>query len=236
MKNAIDLELEIKRAGCSQSVKKLTRFFKTGKGEYGEGDIFYGVKVPIIRQMAKKYGHLNLPDLKQLISSPYHEIRLAVLIILNDKFKTGDENTRKQVFNFYLANIKHINNWDLVDISAHKIVGQYLIDKDKNILFKLAVSPAWNDRRIAVVATLTLLKLGLYKEPFKLYRQLLSDEHDLIRKAVGWMLREAEKTKPAETRQFLQANYDKIPRTTLRYAIERFPERERQKYLKKSFS
>ena len=211
----------------------LQRFFKTGKGEYGEGDVFIGLKVPDIRKVVKKHTDIPIFDLKQLLRSKIHEERLSALLILVYQFKNGDEKKREKIFNFYLKNTKYINNWDLVDLSAGYIVGGYLEKRNRKILEKLAKSKSLWERRIAMIATFQFIYNGEYKTTFKIAEILLFDKHDLIQKAVGWMLREAGKRcSQKELERFLKTRYKKMPRTTLRYAIERFPEKKRKNYLK----
>ena len=206
-------------------------FFKTGKGEYGEGDKFIGLKVPTQRKLAREFKDLTLADLAQLLKSPIHEERLISLFILVDKYSKADEKTKNDIFKFYLKNRKEINNWDLVDLSAPKILGKHLLKKDKSILFKFAVSKNLWERRIAILSTLEFIRIGDFKTTLKLCKILLNDEHDLIHKAVGWMLREIGKKDLESEEKFLKANYKKMPRTMLRYSIEKFPEIKRKKYL-----
>ena len=206
-------------------------FFKTGKGEYGEGDKFIGLKVPTQRKLAREFKDLTLADLAQLLKSPIHEERLISLFILVDKYSKADEKTKNDIFKFYLKNRKEINNWDLVDLSAPKILGKHLLKKDKSILLKFAVSKNLWERRIAILSTLEFIRIGDFKTTLKLCKILLNDEHDLIHKAVGWMLREIGKKDLESEEKFLKANYKKMPRTMLRYSIEKFPEIKRKKYL-----
>jgi 3-methyladenine DNA glycosylase AlkD len=209
----------------------LNKFFKTGPGEYGEGDIFIGVKVPEIRQVARRFTHLTIPELKQLLSSPIHEERLLALIILILQYREGDEPTRQKIFNFYIRNTRSINNWDLVDLSAPKIVGSYLMDKKKDILFRFARSNDLWKKRIAIVSTFYFISEGIFSSTLEIADILFFDPHDLIQKAVGWMLREVGKKDIVTLEQYLKSRYKKMPRTMLRYAIERFPERKRKAYL-----
>ena len=206
-------------------------FFKTGKGEYGEGDKFIGLKVPTQRKLAREFKDLTLADLAQLLKSPIHEERLISLFILVDKYSKADEKTKNDIFKFYLKIRKDINNWDLVDLSAPKILGKHLLKKDKSILLKFAVSKNLWERRIAILSTLEFIRIGDFKTTLKLCKILLNDEHDLIHKAVGWMLREIGKKDLESEEKFLKANYKKMPRTMLRYSIEKFPEIKRKKYL-----
>jgi 3-methyladenine DNA glycosylase AlkD len=211
----------------------LQRFFKTGKGEYGEGDIFLGLTVPQVRSIAQQFVDFPFKEVKPLLHSKIHEERLLALILLVNRFKKADKKLQKEIFDFYLANTKFINNWDLVDLSAEYIVGGYLLNRSNSILIKLAKSKLLWDRRIAMMATFQFIKRGEYEETFRIARVLLHDKHDLIRKAVGWMLREVGKRISEEIEEsFLKEYYKEMPRTMLRYAIERFDEERRRKYLK----
>ncbi len=208
-------------------------FFKTGPGQYGEGDTFIGVRVPSQRKVAKQYVDLGLHEVEKLVRSPLHEERLTGLLILVYSFKQSDEPGRRRVYNFYLAHTSCVNNWDLVDSSASYIVGAYLADKDRSVLYDLARSDSLWERRIAIIATMHFIGHGESKDTFAIARILLSDRHDLIHKAVGWMLREVGKSCGQEVEeQFLRAHYQSMPRTMLRYAIEHFSEDVRQQYLK----
>lgn len=210
----------------------LQRFFKTGKGEYGEGDIFYGIKVPEQRTIAKQFKNLALDDLKTLILSKVHEERLIAAFILVEQFKNGDEKKKKIIFDFYLKNRKGINNWDLVDLSAPKIVGAYLMDKEKEILYKFANSKDLWEKRISIISTYAFIREHFFEDTLKISEILLHDKHDLIHKAVGWMLREVGNRDLETEEEFLRKHYKTMPRTMLRYAIEKFPEQKRIAYLK----
>lgn len=204
------------------------RFFKTGPGDYGAGDKFIGVVVPDQRKIAKKYKDLSLIDLQTLLDSPIHEHRLTALFILIFQFKASPQ----KIYNFYLKNLKNINNWDLVDSSAPKIMGQYLKDKkNRDILYKLVKSKNLWRRRIAVLTTYTFIKNNDFKDCLKLSKILLNDDHDLIHKATGWMLREIGKIDLSVLLKFLDKNYKKMPRTMLRYSLEKLSETKRQYYL-----
>lgn len=233
-KDYASLKKSLKKQANPAKAKLLQRFFKTGPGEYAEGDIFYGVMVPQTRAVAKKYASLPLADCERLLQSAIHEERLAALLLLINQFKLGDEQRQKKIFALYLRNTKCINNWDLVDLSAPQIVGGFLLHRDKAILTKLAKSPLLWKRRIAIIATLYFIVEGKETETLRIARILLHDEHDLIHKAVGWMLREVGKrcSKQALT-GFLDRYAEEMPRTMLRYAIERLPEKERQRYMKR---
>ena len=208
----------------------LARFFKTGKGQYGEDDIFLGVTVPKQREIAKKHQDLAFWDVKKLLRSRIHEHRLTGLLILVQQFQKADEKAKKSIVDFYLKNTKYINNWDLVDLSANHILGAYLLGKDASILKKLAKSKNLWERRIAMIATFAFIYKNQFKETLEIARILVHDSHDLIQKAVGWMLREVGKKNQAVEEKFLQKYYKTMPRTTLRYAIERFDEKKKMFY------
>lgn len=209
----------------------LQRFFKIGKGEYGEGDIFYGIKVPVQKSIAKLFKDLSLNDLKELINSKIHEERLIAAFIFVDQYKRGDDKKKKVIYDFYLKHRKGINNWDLVDLSAPKIVGAYLIDKEKNPLYKFAKSKDLWEKRISIISTQAFIREHYFEDTLKIAEILLNDKHDLIHKAVGWMLREVGNRDQKTEEEFLRKRYKTMPRTMLRYAIEKFPEKERKSYL-----
>jgi len=230
------LRTDLRKFTSPQKAKILSRFFKTGPGQYGEGDRFIGVTVPQSRAVAKKYKDLSFEELTTLLHSPVHEERLVALLILIEQFKSAgrrsDEKTREKIYRFYLANTKYINNWDLVDLSAEKIIGPYLEDKSKEVLKKLAKSKSIWERRIAILSTFHYIKHGDYKWTLEIAEMLLKDDHDLIHKAVGWMLREVGKTCGEKIlTNFLDKHAATMSRTMLRYSIEKFPEGKRQKYL-----
>ncbi|MHB8138040.1 MAG: DNA alkylation repair protein [Smithellaceae bacterium] len=208
------------------------RFFKTGLGQYGEGDQFLGIRVPVLRGQAKKIENTPLAEIRCLLKSAYHEERLCALLLLVQKFYQGNIADQKVVYEFYLKNTRYINNWDLVDLSAHLIVGAYLADKDKRPLYTLACSKSLWERRIAIIATFHFIKHNQFADTLKIARMLLNDPEDLMHKATGWMLREVGKRDLAAETEFLKTYYLQMPRTMLRYAIEKFPENERLKYLK----
>ena len=212
--------------------KSSKRFFKTGKGEYAEGDIFIGITVPQSRVIAKTYHALPLPEIKKLLNSKIHEERAIALFILVDQFIRGDERLRAQIYRLYIASIKYINNWDLVDVSAPTIVGGFLMDKPKDVLTKLAQSKNLWHRRIAIIATQYFIRKNQYNETLRIAELLLTDTHDLIHKAVGWMLREVGNRSLETEEVFLKKYYKTMPRTMLRYAIEKFSEEKRLQYLK----
>jgi 3-methyladenine DNA glycosylase AlkD len=225
---------ELQKLKNPQKAKDLTRFFKCGKGEYGEGDIFWGIIVPNQRIIAKKYFlNADLADVQKLLKRPIHEHRLTGLFILVYKFEKADEKTRQKIYSLYLKNARRVNNWDLVDLSAPKIVGVYLLNKDRKILYNLARSKNLWEKRIAILATATFIRNDQFDDTLKISKILLKDTHDLIHKAVGWMLREIGKRDLKAEEKFLQKYYKVMPRTTLRYAIEKFPEKKRKYYLAK---
>ena len=211
----------------------LQGFFKTAKGQYGEGDIFLGITVPLQRKISRKYRTLKLSDLKKLLSTNIHEYRLTVLLVLINKYEKAKE--KEEFFNFYLKNIRGINNWDLVDLSAPKIVGDYLLDKPRgrSILYRFANSDDLWKKRIAVLATYTFIKDDQFGDILRIAEILLNDEHDLIHKAVGWMLRELGKKNQEKEEKFLKRYYKTMPRMMLRYAIEKFDKRKRDFYLRR---
>jgi 3-methyladenine DNA glycosylase AlkD len=231
----LDLQRELARASDPQSARGLAVFFKTGKGEYGEGDEFCGITVPVLRKIAKRYLHLRLADVKKLLRSRVHEHRFTALEILVFQFEAGDESAKEKLFNFYLKQTRYINNWDLVDTSAPYIVGEHLATRTRRMLYRLAKSSNVWERRIAIVATAAFIKRCDLKDTFGIAALLLKDKHDLIHKAVGWMLRETGKRSEPAMLNFLAQNYAGMPRTALRYAIERLPEPQRRGILKGVF-
>lgn len=224
------LEERIIKEKDLEKAKVLQKFFKTGKGEYGEGDVFYGITVPKIRVIAKEFKDIGFNEIQELISSKVHENRMLGLLILIEKFKKSQD--KEKIVEFYLNNTKNINNWDLVDLSAPNIIGAYLSDKDKNILNKLSRSENLWERRIAIVSCLYFIKNNEFSDTLKISEILLKDKHDLIHKSVGWMLREVGKKNQEILIEFLKKNYKNMPRTMLRYSIEKFPLEKRMKYLK----
>lgn len=230
-KQITDLRNKIKSLASPEVSETMKWFFKTGKGEYGEGDIFVGLKVPTQRKIAREFKNLKLSELKILLASKVHEDRLISLFILVDKYEKGDDREKDQIFSFYLKTRKGINNWDLVDLSAPKIIGKHLLKKDRTLLFKFALSKNLWDKRIAVLSTYEFIRNYDFQTTLKIAEMLLNDKHDLIHKAVGWMLREIGKRDLKTEEKFLKLYYKKMPRTMLRYAIEKFPESKRKKYL-----
>ncbi|MCQ2284362.1 MAG: DNA alkylation repair protein [Bacteroidales bacterium] len=217
-------------------VANLSRFFKTGKGQYGEGDIFLGIKVPITRNVVKElWQNVRFEDLETCITSEYHEVRLAALLTLVKIFQKAKRapEVQKHCVDFYLSHLAYINNWDLVDLSCYEILGTWLLDKDRKILYDFAQSgnSMW-EQRIAIVSTMQFVRHGQLDDTFAIADILLHHPHDLIHKAVGWLLRETGKHDMPRLKEFLSNRYQTMPRTMLRYAIEKFPEEERQAYLK----
>jgi 3-methyladenine DNA glycosylase AlkD len=227
-----ELKKTIRKNANQEHAKNLQWFFKTGKGEYGEGDKFLGLKVPLQRKIANQFSDIELSDLKQLLQSKIHEDKLISLLILVDKYQKADDYEKEKVYKFYLQNRQHINNWDLVDLSAPKIVGQHLLDREKEILYKYARSTKLWEKRIAILSTATFIKNEEFTTTLELSDILLYDDHDLIHKAVGWMLREVGKLNMKVLENYLKPRYNNMPRTMLRYAIEKFPEQKRKMYLK----
>jgi 3-methyladenine DNA glycosylase AlkD len=222
----------LKKASNPEQAKIYLRFFKTGEGEYGEGDKFLGIKVPVSRNIAKLFRDLSLPEIQELLDSKIHDERLIALFVLIEQYRRGIEQEKKVIYKFYLKNTKRINNWDLVDLSAERIIGAYLLEKDKKILFKLAGSKNLWERRISIISTFHFIRNGYYDATLKISEMLLNDDHDLIHKAVGWMLREVGNRNLPEEEKFLKKYYKTMPRTMLRYAIEKFSEKKRQAYMK----
>lgn len=211
----------------------LPRFFKTGKGQYGEGDKFLGVVVPNTRIVAKRHKDEPFEVMAELLQSEWHECRLCALLMMVERFKKCDETGRRKIYQFYLLQTERINNWDLVDLSAPYIVGEYLKDKSRDDLYRLADSPLLWEQRIAVVATATLIRNNDFIDILRLSERLLNHEHDLMRKAIGWMLREMGKRDKDLLLQFLDRFHKQMPRTMLRYAIEKMSEEERKHYMKR---
>jgi 3-methyladenine DNA glycosylase AlkD len=210
----------------------LQRYFKTGPGQYGEGDSFRGIRVPELRRLAKAHQEIALAQAELLLHSGYHEDRLLALMILVRKYARADGSSRSAIYELYLSNTKFINNWDLVDSSAEHIVGAYLRERSRKPLDQLARSRSIWERRIAILATFHFIRLGEFEETLRIAERLLGDKEDLIHKAVGWMLREIGKRDLKKEEAFLREHYRQMPRTMLRYAIERFPEVKRQRYLR----
>jgi len=223
-----ELKKKFKKLSDKERARVLASFFKTDKGQYGEGDIFIGIRNPDLKVLAKEYKDLSFSKLKKLLKSKIHEERCLALFILVKRYP----KEKKKTVDFYLENLKGVNNWDLVDASAYKILGDYLIDKDKKILYRLAKSDNLWEKRVAIISTLAFIREGEFKDCLAIAEILLKDKHDLIHKAVGWMLREVGKRDLRTEERFLKKHYQNMPRTMLRYAIERFEEQKRRVYLK----
>jgi 3-methyladenine DNA glycosylase AlkD len=229
---ASDICTRLQALGDRERALILQRFFKTAPGEYGEGDVFVGLRVPEIRKLAQEYGALPLSETIRLLHSPVHEARLLALIILVRAYTQGDAPLRKQIYHLYIQNTRFINNWDLVDASAEHIIGAHLRYCSRSPLRVLAASKMLWERRISIMATFHYIKRGEFDETLHIAQRLLRDPEDLIHKAVGWMLREIGKRDHLVEGNFLNAHYKSMPRTMLRYAIEKFPEKLRQQYLR----
>ena len=224
------LREEIKSKAAAERALVSQRFFKTAKGEYGEGDIFIGLTVPQSREISKNYKELSFDELKELLRSKIHEERLIALYILVFKFKKEP----KQVFDFYLKNTKFVNNWDLVDSSAHLIVGEYLMDKPRDLLYSLARSENLWEKRISIISTFQFIRKNQFDDTVKIAEILMNDKHDLIHKAVGWMLREMGKKSEKTLEDFLKKHCTKMPRTMLRYSIEKLSAEKKKLYMSKA--
>ncbi len=229
---AEDIRKRLLNLEDKEKAKTLQRFFKTGPGEYGEGDIFLGVMVPQLRKLSKEYGELDLGEVEALLKSSVHEERLLALLILIRKYMRGDEAEKKKIYGLYLKSTRWINNWDLVDLSAPNIVGDFLMNRNRKPLYRLAQSSVLWERRVAILATFQFIKSHQFDDTLRIGEILISDQEDLIHKAVGWMLREVGKRDPAAEESFLRAQYRQMPRIMLRYAIERFPAAKRELFMK----
>ncbi len=232
MKNIKD---RLQQLASPETAEILQKFFKTGPGEYGEGDIFIGVRVPDLRKLAKEFQDITTSEILAFLASSIHEERFLALLILVLNYGRGDDIEKKKIYDLYLENTSYINSWDLVDGSAHHIVGAFLMDKNKAPLYRLAKSENLWERRIAMVSTFYFIKHDQFQETLGIAKILLTDPEDLIHKAVGWMLREIGKRDMAAEETFLKKHAMNMPRTMLRYAIEKFPEPKRQRYLKGNF-
>ena len=230
------LERELSLLADPKRAESLSWFFKTGKGQYGEGDRFLGIRVPVQRRIARKYLALSLPDIARLLVSPIHEYRFTALEILVGRYERAIEPEQGRIFKFYLRHARRINNWDLVDTSAPYIVGEHLRNRSRRVLDLLACAKSIWERRIAIVSTLPLIKQGEVDDTFRISEKLLADKHDLIQKAVGWALRETGKVSRPRLLKFLETHYPSLSRTSLRYAIEHFSPEERKKILSGNFT
>lgn len=227
-----DIRQQLRRLADREIEEHSQRFFKTGKGQYGHGDRFLGIRVPALRKIARQYRGISVTEAARLLKSEFHEERLLSLLLLVAIFKKANEQDRRSIYKLYLENTRFINNWDLVDSSAEHIVGAYLRDRDKRPLYGLAVSGILWERRISIMSTFNFIKHGEFADTLKISEILLGDKEDLIHKAVGWMLREIGKREIETEEDFLKKYYRQMPRTMLRYAIEKFPAPKRQMYLK----
>ena len=228
-----EIRKKLKRLGNPKTARLLQGFFKTGPGEYGEGDIFLGIKVPVLREQVRECCDAGFPVVTQLLRSPIHEERLLALLILVCRYSKGTPAEKQAICKLYLRNTRCINNWDLVDLSAPNIVGAHLANKSRGLLRRLARSQSLWERRISIVATAAFIRQNDFADTMLIAGMLLRDKEDLIHKATGWMLREVGKRSQATLERFLKTHFRTMPRTMLRYAIERFPERKRQEYLKR---
>lgn len=226
------IKLDLKKLASKEDARFLQRFFKTGIGQYGEGDKFLGIRVPVLRKLAKQYNGVSIDDAVRLLCSEFHEERMLALIIMVNRFKKGEAKEKEALYRLYLTHTKYINNWDLVDTSAEHIVGAHLLNRDRKPLYDLAISDDLWERRIAILATFHFIRRYQFDDALSISRILLNDREDLIHKAVGWMLREIGKRDIKAEESFLIKHYQTMPRTMLRYAIEKFPEEKRQKYLR----
>lgn len=233
--NLSRLQEDLVSLSNSQTAAILMRFFKTGPGQYGEGDVFRGIKVPQIRKLVKTYKDLSLKDTLELLHSPYHEDRLCALLIMVKQSQQGLEPIKKVNCQTYLSNTAYINNWDLIDLSAEHVVGAYLFDKSHDPLYNLVSSKSLWERRISILSTFHFIKKNVFSDTLLIAESLLNDKEDLIHKAIGWMLREIGKRDRLLEEQFIIQHYNRMPRTTLRYAIEHFPEEKRKRFLKGNF-
>ena len=230
LKMLSQLKQDLNKLEHKEKTKILQRFFKTNKGEYGEGDIFLGIKVPEQRKIANKYD-LNLKQIQELLSSKIHEYRLTALFTLIQKYKKANQTEKQEIFNFYLKNTNNINNWDLVDLSAPKILGDYLLNKERTTLYQLAKSNNLWENRISILSTYQFIKNNQFEDTLNISKILLTNKHDLIHKAVGWMLREIGKKDLQILERFLKQHHKQMPRTMLRYSIEKFSKAKRKVYL-----
>ena len=224
---------ELQALSDAEKQEIFPKFFKAGKGEYGEGDRFLGVTVPNIRAIAKLHKDISMEEIQDLIQSEWHEVRLCALIIMVEKSKKKDEALRKELFNLYLSQTERINNWDLVDLSCRFIIGEYLLDKSRDILYQLAQSPLLWDNRIAIVSTYAFIRKGQLEDTYALSDLMMQHPHDLMHKAIGWMLREAGKRDSNRLYDYVMNHRAEMPRTMLRYAIEKFSPEERSILMKR---
>lgn len=229
--SATAVRKRLRELGDPESALFLQRFFKTGPGQYGEGDRFLGIRVPDIRRIAKESRGIQLDQIEALLHDQWHEVRLLAVILLGEAYKRGSPEDRDAIFRVYLANAKRINNWDLVDLSAPNVVGAHLLTRSRARLDRLARSKSLWERRIAIVSTAAFIRENQFDDTLRVARILMNDSHDLIHKAAGWMLREVGKRDRAVLEGFLEEHAHEMPRTTLRYAIERFSPRDRKRFM-----
>lgn len=232
MARAAQISAELRALASPELATLQRRFFKTGPGQYGEGDVFLGIKVPPLRALAKRHRDVDLDTISTLLHSEYHEERLFALLLLMQFYERASDKDRIAAFDLYLGHTSHINNWDLVDVSSPHIVGRHLVDRPRKVLHRMAKSSSLWERRIAIISTLYFIRDNDFDDTLRIAETLLHDEHDLMHKAVGWMLREVGKRDLKTEETFLLQHYRDMPRTMLRYAIERFPEKRRKQYLK----
>jgi 3-methyladenine DNA glycosylase AlkD len=225
------VQRQLREIGDESIARHSAGFFKTGKGGYAEGDRFLGIRVPVLRKLVKEYPDLTLPQMTSLLRSKYHEERLLAVLMLVAHYNKSDDSDKQRIYDLYLKNTRYINNWDLVDSSAEHIVGAYLMGRDKAPIYTLSHAESLWERRISIMSTYHFIKKNEFRDTLRISKILLNDKEDLIHKAVGWMLREIGKRDVAKLEGFLKAHYQKMPRTMLRYAIEKFPEKKRQGYL-----
>ena len=228
---AQEIRDRLRKLANKEKAVTLQGFFRTGPGEYGEGDIFLGITVPKLRKLVKEYDGIPITETAKLLKSRIHEERLLALLMLVHAFSKGDAAAQQKIYKLYRQNTRYVNNWDLVDLSAPNIVGIYLLDKSRKRLYEFAKSRELWKRRISIMATFSFIKQNEFDDALIISKMLLADDHDLVHKAVGWMLREIGKRSLSAEEKFLKQHYKKMPRTMLRYAIERFPEAKRRRYL-----
>ena len=228
-----NIKKELEAFSTEEKRTVLPRFFKTGKGQYGEGDRFMGVAVPDVRTVAKRHKTISPHELRLLLASEWHEIRLCALLVMVEKYKKADAESRKSLFDFYLSHTPRINKWDLVDLSCHHIVGEYLLDKSRDILYRLAQSPLLWDNRIAIVSTFAFIRRNQLDDTYELASLMMNHTHDLMHKSIGWMLRESGKRDPQRLYEYVMRYRADMPRTMLRYAIEKFAPEVRSELLRR---
>lgn len=234
--NAMLAEDSLRALAHPDKARTASAYFKTGPGEYGDGDLFYGIRVPQVRELARQFNTLSLDDCAALLQSPYNEARLMALDILTRRFANGKADVQTAVYACVVQQLHRINNWNLVDGVGPYITGPYLLKRDRSVLWQWAQSPVLWERRLAVLSTFAFIRAGDFDDALTLYAQLLTDPHNLMHKACGWMLRELGKRDEARLLEFLKTHYAALPRTTLRYAIEKFTPAQRTALLKGDFT